>query len=205
MKRIIKYCTILSFLLFIFVFVSIHSYASTISSNLSDNFFRLHIIANSNSAKDQSLKLLVRNAILEHLKSQNYSDCTKDEVIAFVSQNLKEYKEVAEKTIESAGYNYPVKVSITNTFFPTKEYGNISLPSGFYDALKIEIGNASGENWWCSLFPPLCFVDISSGIIDEESQNSLKENLSEEEYAIITQNNQSIKLKFKIIEFFSNY
>lgn len=204
MKRIIKYCTILSFLLFIFVFVSIHSYASTISSNLSDNFFRLHIIANSNSAKDQSLKLLVRNAILEHLKSQNYSDCTKDEVIAFVSQNLKEYKEVAEKTIESAGYNYPVKVSITNTFFPTKEYGNISLPSGFYDALKIEIGNASGENWWCSLFPPLCFVDISSGIIDEESQNSLKENLSEEEYAIITQNNQSIKLKFKIIEFFSN-
>lgn len=204
MKRIIKYCTILSFLLFIFVFVSIHSYASTISSNLSDNFFRLHIIANSNSAKDQSLKLLVRNAILEHLKSQNYSDCTKDEVIAFVSQNLKEYKEVAEKTIERAGYNYPVKVSITNTFFPTKEYGNISLPSGFYDALKIEIGNASGENWWCSLFPPLCFVDISSGIIDEESQNSLKENLSEEEYAIITQNNQSIKLKFKIIEFFSN-
>ena len=204
MKRIIKYCTILSFLLFIFVFVSIHSYASTISSNLSDNFFRLHIIANSNSAKDQSLKLLVRNAILEHLKSQNYSDCTKDEVIAFVSQNLKEYQEVAEKTIESAGYNYPVKVSITNTFFPTKEYGNISLPSGFYDALKIEIGNASGENWWCSLFPPLCFVDISSGIIDEESQNSLKENLSEEEYAIITQNNQSIKLKFKIIEFFSN-
>lgn len=204
MKRIIKYCTILSFLLFIFVFVSIHSYASTISSNLSDNFFRLHIIANSNSAKDQSLKLLVRNAILEHLKSQNYSDCTKDEVIAFVSQNLKEYKEVAEKTIESAGYNYPVKVSIANTFFPTKEYGNISLPSGFYDALKIEIGNASGENWWCSLFPPLCFVDISSGIIDEESQNSLKENLSEEEYAIITQNNQSIKLKFKIIEFFSN-
>ena len=204
MKRIIKYCTILSFLLFIFVFVSIHSYASTISSNLSDNFFRLHIIANSNSAKDQSLKLLVRNAILELLKSQNYSDCTKDEVIEFVSQNLKEYKEVAEKTIESAGYNYPVKVSITNTFFPTKEYGNISLPSGFYDALKIEIGNASGENWWCSLFPPLCFVDISSGIIDEESQNSLKENLSEEEYAIITQNNQSIKLKFKIIEFFSN-
>lgn len=204
MKRIIKYCTILSFLLFIFVFVSIHSYASTISSNLSDNFFRLHIIANSNSAKDQSLKLLVRNAILEHLKSQNYSDCTKDEVIEFVSQNLKEYKEVAEKTIESAGYNYPVKVSITNTFFPTKEYGNISLPSGFYDALKIEIGNASGENWWCSLFPPLCFVDISSGIIDEESQNSLKENLSEEEYAIITQNKQSIKLKFKIIEFFSN-
>ena len=73
MKRIIKYCTILSFLLFIFVFVSIHSYASTISSNLSDNFFRLHIIANSNSAKDQSLKLLVRNAILEHLKSQNIS------------------------------------------------------------------------------------------------------------------------------------
>ena len=184
--------------------LSVVTYAKNIQENISDSVLRLHIIANSNSAKDQSLKLLVRNAILEHLKSHNYSDCTKDEVISFVSQNLEEYKKVAENTIENAGYNYPVKVSISNTFFPTKEYGNISLPSGFYDALKIEIGNASGENWWCSLFPPLCFVDISSGIIDEESQNSLKDNLSEEEYAIITQNNQSIKLKFKIIEFFSN-
>jgi stage II sporulation protein R len=184
--------------------VSIHSYASTISSNLSDNFFRLHIIANSNSTEDQSLKLLVRDNIIEYLKSQNYSDYTKNEVVSFVSQNLEEYKKIAETTIQNAGFDYPVSISISNTYFPTKTYGNISLPAGFYDALKIEIGNATGQNWWCSLFPPLCFVDISSGIIDEDSKNNLKENLSKEEFAIITQNNQPIKLKFKIIEIFSN-
>ena len=98
------------------------------------------------------------------------------------------------------GYNYDVKATVGNFDFPTKYYGNISLPSGKYDALKIEIGSASGKNWWCSLFPPLCFIDISSGVINEDGENYLKDNLSEEEFSIVTSNSTDIKLKFKIIE-----
>ena len=90
-----------------------------------------------------------------------------------------------------------------NFYFPTKIYGNISLPSGFYDALKIEIGEANGENWWCSLFPPLCFTDISSGVIDEESDENLQNNLGDEEYSVITDDSNDYKIKFKILELFS--
>lgn len=205
MKRKIKYIFIILSLLFCFIFISISSYASTVSKNLSDNFFRLHILANSNSEKDQNLKLKVRDAIIEYMNSQNYSEYTKSQIVTTVNNNLDIYKQIAEDTIKNAGFDYPVSIEIGNFYFPTKIYGNISLPAGNYDALRIKIGESKGENWWCSLFPPLCFVDISSGIIDEDSKNDLKENLSEEEFAIITTNNdETIKLKFKILEIFSN-
>lgn len=205
MKSKIKYILMLLSLLFCFIFISISSYANTVSQNLSDNFFRLHILANSNSEEDQNLKLKIRDKIIEYMSSQDFSNLSKDEVIENVKINLNKYQEIAEKTIEEAGYDYPVTLEIGNFYFPTKLYANISLPAGSYDALRIKIGEAEGQNWWCSLFPPLCFVDISSGVIDEESAENLKENLSEEEFAIITNNNnETIKLKFKILEIFSN-
>ena len=99
--------------------------------------------------------------------------------------------------------DYPVKLEIGTFYFPTKNYANISLPAGYYDGLKIEIGEAQGQNWWCSLFPPLCFVDISSGVIDNESEDFLKENLSKDEFAIITNSSKEVKLKFKLVELLS--
>ena len=204
MTKKIKYIFILLFLLFFFIFISISSYANTVSDNLSDNFFRLHILANSDSKTDQDLKLKVRDAIIEYMNSQNLSNYTKSEVISVVENNLEKYRLIAENIINEEGFNYQVSIELGNFHFPTKVYGNISLPAGNYDALRVKIGNAEGQNWWCSLFPPLCFVDISSGIIDDNSKNTLKENLSEEEFAIITSSNEKIKLKFKILEIFSN-
>ena len=100
---------------------------------------------------------------------------------------------------------YNVNIEIGNFKFPTKQYGDISLPAGLYDALKVEIGEAQGNNWWCVMFPPLCFVDISSGIVPEESKEQLKNNLSEEEFALVSsEKTQDIKFKFKILEFFAN-
>ena len=204
MTKKIKYIFIILSLLFFFIFISISSYARTVSENLSDNFFRLHILANSDSENDQSLKLKVRDAILEYMNTHNFSTSTKTEVISQIEKNLENYQLIAQNVILNEGYNYPVSLEIGNFYFPTKIYGNISLPSGYYDALRIKIGNANGQNWWCSLFPPLCFVDISSGIIDEDAKSNLKENLSDEEFAIITSSDEKIKLKFKLLEFFSN-
>ena len=204
MTKKLKYIFIILSLLFCFIFISISSYAHTVSGNLSDNFFRLHILANSDSKSDQDLKLKVRDAMIEYMNLQNFSNSTKEEILSFVENNLESYKLIAEKVISEEGFDYPVSVEVGNFHFPTKIYGNISLPSGYYDALRINIGNAEGENWWCSLFPPLCFVDISSGVIDENSKNNLKENLSDEEFAIITSSSEKIKLKFKLLEIFSN-
>lgn len=204
MKQKIKYIFIILSLLFCFIFISISSYASSVSQNLSDNFFRLHILANSNSEIDQELKLKVRDAILEYMNSQGFSKTSKLDTMNSVKNNLEIYKTISEEIIKENGFDYPVSVEVGNFYFPTKIYGNISLPAGQYDALRINIGKAQGQNWWCSLFPPLCFVDISSGIIEEDSKNDLKEKLSDEEFAIITSDNETIKLKFKILEIFSN-
>ena len=204
MVKKLKYIFILISLLFCFIFISISSYAHTLSENLSANFFRLHILANSNSEIDQDLKLKVRDGIIEYMNSQELSNYSKEEVITLVKTNLDSYRKVAENIIKENGFNYPVSLEVGTFYFPSKIYGNISLPAGNYEALRINIGQAQGENWWCSLFPPLCFVDISSGVIDDNSKENLKENLSEEEFAIITSNNGTIKLKFKILEIFSN-
>ena len=96
-------------------------------------------------------------------------------------------------------------IQIGNFPFPTKQYGDISLPAGNYDALRVEIGDGIGQNWWCVMFPPLCFVDITSGIVPEESKEKMQDNLSDEEYNLISETETvGFKLKFRLIEFFQN-
>ena len=97
-----------------------------------------------------------------------------------------------------------MNINIGNFEFPTKTYGDILLPAGYYDALRVEIGESKGQNWWCVMFPPLCFVDISSGIVPEESKELLEENMNEEEFALISSNSDSkIQFKFKLLELFN--
>ena len=109
-----------------------------------------------------------------------------------------------KKQFYKNGFNYDVAVRIGNFSFPTKNYGDISLPAGFYDAIRVEIGKSEGQNWWCVLFPPLCFVDVTSGVVPEESKQIMQENLSFEEYSLISENNAEMNFKFKIVEFFKN-
>ncbi len=197
MKKFLPFL-LLIMLFVVFFFFTIDNYASTVSTDLSNSFFRLHILANSDSDEDQELKLKVRNKIIEYMNKHNFK--SKQDAINYVQNNTNEFYKIAENTIKENGYNYSVKINIGNFYFPTKYYGNISLPAGYYDGIKIEIGEAKGQNWWCSLFPPLCFVDISSGIVDEEDLEDLENNLNDEEYKLITDSNNKIKFKFKIIE-----
>ena len=212
MEKILKFIcvsktkyAILPILLLVFTFFCAYSYVDAVSTNLENNLFRLHVIANSDNKEDQDLKYIVRDATLKYVNelSEKNNINTKEELILLVTENKENIKKLAEQTIIDNGYNYTVNISIGNFNFPTKEYGDISLPNGFYDALRIEIGNASGQNWWCVMFPPLCFVDVSSGIVPEESKETLQQNLSEEEYTLLTKDStDDLKLKFKIIEIF---
>ena len=200
----LKKVVILISLLIIFVLISTINYVQATSSNISNGVFRLHVIANSDSKEDQDLKYKVRDKILEYVKSISDGVSSKEDIIQVVNKNKDEIKEIAKNVISSEGFNYDVNINIGNFSFPTKYYGDISLPSGFYDALRIEIGNASGQNWWCVMFPPLCFVDITTGIVPDESKETLQENLEPEEYAVISENDGIMKFKFKIIEMFEN-
>ncbi len=210
MKSKLKFIFVLVILIFIYIFLLSINYTQAISSNLSDSVFRLHIIANSDSIDDQNLKLKVRDNIIDYMNTLTENATNKDEVISIVTNNLNKFKEIALNTIKDNGYNYDINIEIGNFYFPTKSYGDISFPSGNYDALKIEIGNAIGQNWWCVLFPPLCFVNSTTGIVSEDSKNILKENMDTESYELINEGNSNetdtsnIKIKFKIVEFFNN-
>lgn len=203
MKKI-KVYLILFLLLILFITISASSYALNVSSDISNSVFRLHVIANSDSKEDQNLKYLVRDNILNYFNNNSINLENKTEVINFINLNLNNIQKVAEDTIKENNYNYPVTLEIGNFDFPTKKYGDISLPNGKYDALRVKIGNASGKNWWCVMFPPLCFVDVSSGIVDDNSKKLLSNNLNQEEYALISSENNSYEFKFKILEFFNN-
>ena len=211
MKKKLNFIFILTILVLIYIALLSFNYSKAISSNLSDSVFRLHIIANSDSSADQELKLKVRDKIIEYMNTLTSNSSDKKDVISIVNNHLDSFKEIALNTIKENGYNYDVNIEIGNFHFPTKSYGDISFPAGNYDALKIEIGDAIGQNWWCVLFPPLCFVNSSTGVVPDDSKNTLKENINSESYEIISEGNNSndntsdIKIKFKIIEFFNNF
>ena len=199
-----KSSILILFLLFLYIFISAQQYVFAVSNDLSDAVFRLHVIANSNSDEDQALKLKVRDSLLEYMNKIALNCSTKEDAISLALENKDIFESIARETIVENGYNYDVKISINNFYFPTKNYGDITLPAGMYDALRVEIGEAKGQNWWCVMFPSLCFVDISSGIVNDDAKESLEQNLSEESYTIISNKEKSnIKFKFKLIEFFA--
>lgn len=193
-------------LLCLFIFVSAISYVEAVSNDLKNSVFRLHVIANSDSQEDQDLKYKVRDNVINYMNSLCSDVKSKSEAIAIAKEHSNEFYEIAKKTIEDNGYSYDVEINFGNFDFPTKQYGDISLPSGNYDALRIEIGKASGQNWWCVMFPPLCFVDVSSGIVPDDSKDTLKDSLSnDEEFILLNEKkNSDMQLKFKLVEMFQN-
>lgn len=203
MKNLKRYL-IITLLLLIYILFYSFSYANNIMSDLSNSVFRLHVIANSNSREDQNLKYLVRDGLIEYMNTFSSQINSKEEAISIANQHIDDFYDIAKKVVQENGFSYDIKISIGNFPFPTKNYGDISLPAGFYDALKVEIGEAKGQNWWCVMFPSLCFVDVSNGIVPEESKEELQSTLLNEEYNLISSQNVEYKVKFKIVELFEN-
>ena len=193
-------------LLSLFILISAISYVDAVSNNIADSVFRLHIIANSDSKEDQELKLKVRDELLSYMNIISKDSTSKQEAMQIANEHKEEFTQIAEKVIKENGYNYTVNVQIGKADFPTKYYGDITLPAGTYDALKVQIGEAKGQNWWCVMFPPLCFVDVSTGIVPDNSKQELKQSLDNEEYDLISKtDNNEISFKFKIVELFQNW
>ncbi len=202
--KIFKRFTILFFLLFIYILISAYSYVNAICTNISDSVFRLHVIANSDSEEDQNLKYIVRDNVIKYLDSITSNVNTKEDIVEIISNNLDKFNEIAQNTVYENGFSYNVSVQIGNFEFPEKTYGDVTFPAGYYDALKINIGDADGQNWWCVMFPPLCFIDVSSGVVPDDSKEILESELNEEEYLLITKADNKSKIKFKIIEVLQN-
>ncbi len=181
---------------------SLETYAEVTSQDLQESVLRLHIRANSNSEEDQALKLKVRDALLEEFRPELTSAKSKEELISIIESNHDRIIETANRVIKENGYDYDVRAKVGEAYLETKKYGNVSLPAGTYDALIIEIGSGEGKNWWCVLFPPLCYV-VTDETIPDKDKAVLQASLTEEEYEVITnQENIDVKLKFNVLEAF---
>ncbi|MGL5822838.1 MAG: stage II sporulation protein R [Sarcina sp.] len=174
---------------------------------ISDKLIRFHVLANSDSTEDQNLKIKVRDAVIAYINPYLETSKSIENSREILKSKEEEVIKVAKKVIQNEGFDYDVTVELGKSNFPVKTYGNVTLPQGEYEAFRILIGEAKGQNWWCVMFPPLCFIDMSKGQISyEESEEQLKEFLNEEEYKMITEENEKekIKIEFKFLDFFKS-
>ena len=160
---------------------------------LADKVVRLHVVANSDSGADQTLKLQVRDAILADAASE-LEGLSREEALEQLAQNLPRLGEIAAQTIGEQGYDYPVTVSLKEERFPTKRYDDFALPAGEYMALRVQIGSGGGHNWWCVVFPPLCM-----GSVEETAE------LDDRDRALITGETEGYVVKFRAIELWEDF
>ncbi len=181
------------------------AYGAHIQGGISEKVLRFHVLANSDTASDQALKLAVRDRILEEYGARLSACQTKAESMAYLQNSRAEIAKIAEAEVAQQGYDYDVTVSVVREDFPEKQYGDLVFPAGVYDALRVEIGAAKGHNWWCVLYPQMCYVDATWSEPTEESHIRLQNTLTEEEYVVVSaleQEQKMPKIKLKLVELF---
>lgn len=164
-----------------------------IQQGIAGEIFRLHVIANSDTQKDQELKLEVKNQVVDFLEETVGETHSAEETKEAVLTHLAQIEEEARDTVEEKGYDYPVQAVVEKTYFPEKTYGDCTFPAGEYEALIIRIGDAKGKNWWCVLYPSLCFLDDTYAVVTEEKKEELQKVLTREEFLEVMQSPQEKK------------
>lgn len=162
-----------------------------VKNGFKDEIIRFHIRANSDKEEDQALKLKIRDEVLKEMEDKFKDTSSLEESRKIIKANMEEMKHITEKVIKEEGKDYEVAVTLGQDKFPTRKYGNLVLPSGEYETLLITLGEGKGQNWWCVMFPPLCFVDIT---------HSVAYNLEKELGGTLAEERPALKLKWKTAE-----
>jgi len=181
-------------------------YANNVQRDIADNVIRFHVMAHSNDDIDQALKEHVRTEILAEFASTLFYGEVHDvdAVRAIVADNLPAIQEHAQKTVRQAGFDHDVHAEISTIFFPTRLYGNMVFPPGNYEAVQIIIGDGVGSNWWCLMFPPLCYVDLTS---TAAGRRQLAETVSEEGFRLLMHQEETspeLVVRFRVVEWWQN-
>ena len=153
-----------------------------LQQGIAGEIIRFHVLANSDSEQDQALKLKVKDGLVEYLKPMLSGAESVEESREILEENLGAIEEEAERLLAREQAPYGAEAEMTTCYFPIKTYGDCTFPAGNYQALRIPIGEAKGKNWWCVLYPNLCFIDSLHGVVPEEQKQELKYVLTEEEY-----------------------
>ena len=169
--------------------------------SIASKILRFHVMANSDSVQDQEVKEKVRDAVGVYLQPLLKEADNLEETKQLVEENMSQIIAVAKKTLNENGFDYEVSARVTNTFFPEKTYGAYTFPKGEYDALQIIIGEGTGQNWWCVLYPNMCFRGAVFEVVEKNAKEALREVLSPWEYADVFDSGK-VQIRFKFLEFF---
>lgn len=168
-----------------------------IQQQLAEKVLRFHVLANSNSEKDQALKICVRDAIGEYMQEQLEGEMDKEASKERIAAHLVDIEAIAEEIVAQEGCSYEVTAQLTQCDFPVKTYGAYTFPAGEYEALQVVIGEGAGENWWCVLYPNMCFENSVYEVVDENAKEALRKVLNQEEYeAVLSSGNYEIRFRF---------
>lgn len=144
---------------------------------------RFHVVANSDSENDQLLKLKVKEKVVTYLQAVIKEAKTIEEARQKLTKQLPEVEKIAIQEMKKEGYDYGADATLGNCYFPVKEYGDLIFPAGEYEALQVNLGESKGKNWWCVMYPTLCFIDSTYQVVPDSSKEKLKTSLTQEEYS----------------------
>lgn len=167
---------------------------------ISEQIIRLHVIANSDTEEDQELKMKVKETIVTYLRGEMQDAVSVDEARQAIVEHLPEIEEIATEKMRAEGYDYTAEATLGESYFPVKEYGDLTFPAGDYEALRVRLGKSEGRNWWCVMYPTLCFVDSTYQVVPESSKEQLKQNLTSEEYDSLLDGGDDVSYSWKILE-----
>lgn len=167
---------------------------------IAEQIIRLHVIANSDTEEDQELKMKVKETIVTYLRGEMQDAVSVDEARQAIVEHLPEIEEIATEKMRAEGYDYTAEATLGESYFPVKEYGDLTFPAGDYEALRVRLGKSEGRNWWCVMYPTLCFVDSTYQVVPESSKEQLKQNLTSEEYDSLLDGGEDVSYSWKILE-----
>lgn len=192
---------VLAVLLFLAFHIILSEQVEATQENIASGIIRFHVRANSDSKEDQALKMQVKDAVVAYMEELLKDSENVNESAEIIQNNMDGILRTAMEVIHENGYVYDISGCMTEEYFPLRVYGDVALPPGKYTAFRIDIGDALGKNWWCVLYPPLCFVDITHGVVPEDSREELKNVIGEEEYASV----DTCSLEFKYLKFLNKW
>lgn len=175
-----------------------------LQQSLAQKIIRFHVIADSDSDTAQQLKLKVKNKTLKYMQTFLTGKEDLKTTRTIIKKNLNNIENFASEVVKSEGFEYNVSAEFENCYFPIKEYGSLIFPAGYYEALKIKLGKAEGRNWWCVMYPNLCFVEGTYAVVNDEVKETLEEMLTPEEYHMLLDGSKT-KISFKYLKFLNKF
>ena len=176
-----------------------------LQQDIAGEIIRFHVRANSDTDEDQQLKLLVKAELVEYMGKLLGDAASRDEAERILSDNIENIENIAKGVIKDNKKEYNVKAYFEDSYFPVKTYGDMTFPQGVYEAFRVDIGAAQGKNWWCVLYPSLCFADITHGSVGDDAKKDLEAVLDEDELELLYENKDGAKreyvCEFRILRF----